>query len=64
MSDLLASLTPRERRGLENLSERTGVAVEDLACEMVAAYLRLVLDAPRVPAGKKLVAAIRKRSRV
>lgn len=62
MSDetLLSRLSPAERRAIEALSASTGFSVSDLAREMVAAYLRLVLDAPSALPDRPLLGLIRR----
>ncbi|TCP43954.1 hypothetical protein [Rhodovulum marinum] len=62
MSDdlLLSRLSPAERRAMEALAVEAGFPAQEIAAEMVAAYLRLVLDAPRALPDRPLLGLIRR----
>ena len=57
---VLDGLSPAERRSLERLSEVAGCDPEEIGRHMVAAYLRLVIDAPRALPDRPLLGIIRK----
>ncbi|MDW4550863.1 hypothetical protein R5H32_15990 [Defluviimonas sp. D31] len=60
MPELLARFSPAERRAMAALSRETGFSAEDLAAEMAAAYLRLILDAPKALPARPLLGLIRR----
>lgn len=57
---LAAALSPAERRALHRLADLGGCDPEDLAAHMVAAYLRLAIDAPRALPDRPLLGVVRR----
>ncbi|MGK7753757.1 hypothetical protein [Roseovarius sp. C03] len=56
----LDRMSPRQRRRLEKLAEHYGLAAEDLAQNMAAAYMQLVEDAPEALPGRPLLSLVKK----
>lgn len=59
----LSRMTPYERKAIERLGLETGLDPEDLAREMAAAFLRLVLDAPAALPARPLTALVQRAAR-
>lgn len=56
----LSRMSPVDREAMERLAEETGYSSEDLAAEMAASFLRLVLDAPAALPARPLTAIVQR----